>query len=588
MSYENCNNANFNQPPSNQQILYALSQMGAELSHGNQLILATFDEIVQKNQRAMQNKRRVRTSEQLLIAPGHYPQIQYTFDNGARECLDLTHDVTGENLVFNLAFGNRRVSSHFGIFFKAENVMVLGDKRKIRATYLYDRFIRTGIRFNPRIPISIIKKLLFEFWSPRIDMAESTIEIPALAGWFNDQFWHKGNFPYKSTTDFPELPIFEKVLKSQKMDRIYTEGYFEEISEIQRWQDRFVIASWPFCGLLSSLFRAENVELYSLNFVLLQEFAATKICYWMQIYHRESLAPFSLDVTSKELQRILQNAQDEVLIFDASTDGTETTYAKKKMEQNIQKIINCDKKNVTCETIPANAKVFVSSNVIFQTKLLNIFVDAEFFENFSDQFQMISTNFEAIFYVFIEFIENNIEKILSIIRKRRTDVPNSIKFLAIILEILCEFWKTEGVDFQMEMNFPLNWTFEELSEYFSLGESSELVAAFVEAVRSEIQKYPMEEKCYGGAYYENTVFYDETSIYFPTDIFDNILHNCGMESQKNNLMLELQKKGKIQREGKSLAKTPQIGGIRFEAYVLQKSLFEIPGRPELISLSKER
>ena len=140
----------------------------------------------------------------------------------------------------------------------------------------------------------------------------------------------------------------------------------------------------------------------------------------------------------------------------------------------------------------------------------------------------------------------------------------------------------------MEMNFPLNWTFEELSEYFSLGESSELVAAFVEAVRSEIQKYPMEEKCYGGAYYENTVFYDETSIYFPTDIFDNILHNCGMESQKNNLMLELQKKGKIQREGKSLAKTPQIGGIRFEAYVLQKSLFEIPGRPELISLSKER
>ena len=127
MSYENCNNANFNQPPSNQQILYALSQMGAELSHGNQLILATFDEIVQKNQRAMQNKRRVRTSEQLLIAPGHYPQIQYTFDNGARECLDLTHDVTGENLVFNLAFGNRRVSSHFGIFFKAENVIFMTD-----------------------------------------------------------------------------------------------------------------------------------------------------------------------------------------------------------------------------------------------------------------------------------------------------------------------------------------------------------------------------------------------------------------------------------------------------------------------------
>lgn len=177
-------------------------------------------------------------------------KIEYIFDNGDKHCLDLTHDVTGENKVFNLVFKNHRISSHFGIFFNAENVIVLGNKGKISLSYLYERFIRTGIRFNPQIPISIIKRLLFEFWSPRIDMDESTIEIPALAGWFNGAFWHNGNFPYKYTTDFPELPIFQKGLKSQKMDGTCRAGYFEEISQIQRWKDRFVVASWPFYGLL--------------------------------------------------------------------------------------------------------------------------------------------------------------------------------------------------------------------------------------------------------------------------------------------------------------------------------------------------
>lgn len=584
----NLNQQPSNQQPSNQELLFALSQIGTDLSHNNSLMLATFNELAQKNQRAMQKKRRVRTSEQLLVAPGHYPKVQYSFDNGDTLCLDLTHDVTGENVVFNLVFENCHTSSHFGIFFKAENVMVLGDKTKLRSGYLYERFIRTGIQFNRTIPISIIKRLIFEFWAPHVDMAESTLEIPALSGWFNGEFWHKNKFPYRNTTDFPELQIFRKGLTSQKMDKTCRDGYFEEMRQIQRWQDRFVIASCPFYGLLSSLFRAENIDFPPLNLVLLQEFDLRKICYWIQIYNRERLMPFSLDVNSKDLQKILQDSKDEALIFDASTDGSETPYVKRKIEQNIHKIINFDKKITAYNTIPANNKIILSSNLIIQDNILNIFIDTDFFEDFSDQYPMTPTDFGTIFSNFIEFIESNLKKTLQIIRKRRKDIPEKMKFLTIIHEILTEFWKEEGIDFQTELDFPLNWTFDELSEYFDLGESPDLETAFVEAVRREIKNYYMEEKCYGGTYFDDTIYYDDAFLYFPTDIFEDILHSNGMAHLKSILLLELQKNRKILREGRSIAKTPQIGGVRFEAYVIHEELFRIPGRPELIALGKEK
>lgn len=188
----------------------------------------------------MRKKRRIRTAERLVVAKGEPLSIEYFYDNGDRENKQLTLNVTGENCVFTLDFGRREKVPYFGILFKSESLLVTGEKRKARGAYLYDCFVRAGITFNPQIPTALIKKTLFEHWGALIDNTESTMQVPALAGWFSNEFWHKGNFPYKRTTDFPDLPILHKDLIYAPMKGSYMQSYFAEMLKFQQWQDRLV------------------------------------------------------------------------------------------------------------------------------------------------------------------------------------------------------------------------------------------------------------------------------------------------------------------------------------------------------------
>lgn len=582
------NYQNTEQPqPTNRELLASLSEFGYRITQHSELMLAEVTELARKNEQLSRNKKRIRTAERLVVAKGQPLGVEYLYDNGHREIKDLAENITGGYRIFNLDFGGREEGLRFGILFEEEMVFVTGEKKKVRGSYLYECFVRAGVAFNLHISQSVIKKILFEYWGSVIDNAESSMRIPALAGWFNGEFWHKGDFPYKRTADFPDLPILHKDLKYVEMEESHRQAYFREICKIQRWQDRLIITSCPFWGLLSSLLGRDKAAKYCLNFVLLKEFNVDMVCSWFQIYNREHLMPFSLDVTAKGLERILEDAQDEVLVFNAAIDESETDYLKKKSFRHILKIANANSAQSDSGIRPQNAYAFISKNIISRRNFLNIIVDSDFYDFNEDSQQFDEMQNEAVFYSFVRFVQNHMDEVRQIIRKKRVGIPRTMQTFAIIHDILTMFWDEEGIDFDEVLHLPADWSFWDIEQFYFEGEMEGYVPALIKAVRSRIGNYFMKEKHYGGQYAEGMVFYDDRFFFFPTVVFDEILSDCGLKNQKSQILLELQKDEKLKRDEDSVAKALQIGGKRFEAYVVCREVFETVGKPSLISLSRE-
>ena len=136
-----------------------------------------------------------------------------TYDNGEREANPFICNLKGTWEIFSLQFLEKRSISVVGIFFSNSPKIIFLDEKNISSRAIYESFLRAGVKFSSGISAATAKQILFETFVPEIEKVEKTITISALAGWYQGNFLHKANFPYRLPKNLPSLPVFEKTFQ---------------------------------------------------------------------------------------------------------------------------------------------------------------------------------------------------------------------------------------------------------------------------------------------------------------------------------------------------------------------------------------
>ena len=85
---------------------------------------------------------------------------------------------------------------------------------------------------------------------------------------------------------------------------------------------------------------------------------------------------------------------------------------------------------------------------------------------------------------------------------------------------------------------------------------------------------------------ENCIFYDNTQMYFPTDIMDCICTSSGIKNYKK-LLVKLRSKGLLSAAQDRLSKQIVVNQKNFTCYVLRRELFEKTGDIDITLIGKE-
>ena len=363
-----------------------LYSLGQQIGMNNQLLLDNVDQMIKKAERQNQKRRRKKEGDQLVVSGDLFLGMNRFYDDGSNALFQLSKVLTGKNIVYILDFQGLEKTEKFGIFFENEGIWVVGDKRKVRPTSLLDYFVKAAGPFCPGVSGAVIGKVLYDHWAVSIEQTDNRLTVPVLAGWHNGDFLHAGNFMFKKTTDFPPIPVLEKEFP----DVIFTEEivqiYFQELRKISRWKERLLITLYPFVGILSSVFDEMHAQVdICLNFVEIDPMDRKIVCSWLKIFNRRTLLPRSLDMKETELRRLITGTNDELLIFDATSEAHETDYHRRKIKKNVAAIIAGMKHqgNVTEEerVHGSYACVFFSKDLMLEVDVQNIMLDSEFYKD---------------------------------------------------------------------------------------------------------------------------------------------------------------------------------------------------------------
>lgn len=157
-------------------------------------------------------------------------------------------------------------------------------KEKISEKGLWEGFIKNGIRFNSQISKRKIQVALFEYFMPQIYAAESK-QIPALAGWFETEFWSAENFLFEKNEGLNDLPIRKKFFYGYKDGQLQMEEYFEGIREIADWKNRMWSVIYSVGGMFSSLLLEAGITLEKyLNLVNFSGISVRSLRRYFQVF----------------------------------------------------------------------------------------------------------------------------------------------------------------------------------------------------------------------------------------------------------------------------------------------------------------
>lgn len=568
-----------------------IAQLSNAIGQNNAMLLENVTQIMKKNEIANRNKKPKRLGEKLMASPNDYLSIVYQYDNGATQCYPLTKSVSGDYVVFTLDFNGHEECEKFGILFRGENKFVVGSKKRLRGDYLYECFVKSGIRFNTEIPKANVVRVLHEFFSPIIENTQDRYIVAPFAGWNRGRFCDSDNFAWQKTSEFPDLPVFHKHFERVGITNQMVKVYFSYLRQIVSVQDRVLVMIIPFIGCMASIINEAWHEIpFFVNFVMMNGFDWSPLCKLMKIFNRSDLQPNTLDITAKELVEILENANDEVLIFDAMYANEDSCYIKNKLRDNTVKIGNIltgkRGKNKGRKSLGYGLAVFFSMRAYQQKNCLNVYIDDDFFE---DNGSAIEFDFlkamEGVMTEFCSFVEKNYANILKKIRKRRDEKEERKLILEIMEDVLFAFWSEQEIHLREMLSLPENFRFPDIIQEERDGE--ELLCQFITGVRRNIVRFYAKDRGRTADYKMEGVYYDEKMVDFSPYVFRCILEWSGLSSYRHELLLELEKNSAIKKGKDGFLVKRTIGGERHKVYEISRELFNDIGKEEIIDLAKE-
>ena len=557
-------------------LLQSMDYYVSQLGQNNALLLENVRKMMEASERANRKKRKCKTNEIVSITENGEIIFVRMYDDGSREAFPFIVNLTGEPVFYRAKFkGYTLPDDYSAVYFRCQNIWIFQKEKSISAGKLFHNFILSGVRFGSEIPESTIKRLLFSSFGVRMKNAENQIEIPALAGWYDGKFWSRESIPSEFKGDMPSLPIMEKSFLHFQMDGNLWECYFREMRQIAHWEDRLIVMLYPVAALMSSLLKENHLPLdIGVNFVLMEKFSVKKICYWFQIFNRDHYK-YLRGLTCNALQKEVSVHKDDIVIYDMETYPSDSYYQRSEPLKRFMTLFRYLEEGTLLAGLAG-----ISNNIVLHSNIVNLFLD----ENFCNEAISVTDNdvVGVFLSAFVEYAEQNIRMVSQ--KVKGSPGCGNTGIFQVVLEILNEFWKTEGIDFRKAADLPNNIDFDELFRKKQFL-PDDLLEHFRLKMRKSAPEQFFEKK--NNANNKNSILYDADYLWIPTGLFFEILQLQGMAVYKAQILLQLREAGKLETDGHGMSKRVQCSGVSEEYYKIERSFFNAFDIADIVDLGKE-
>ena len=572
----------------NQQVMQGIESVNWSIQRGNELMEQYVQSTEKRLQAAERKKKRKRVQDSICVTQEGRIVIVETYDTGEQIVEPFIMNITGKWDVYHIKFIKTKIrEQYFVISFPLSDIHIIGKNSKNSEKGLYDYFVKGGIKFNSRLSKSRIMTVLFQSFGPEIENCTKTLCLPELAGWTNRRFMTSEKFPLCTRQDFPNLPILEKHFNPfASMENI--EEYLRMIFTISRWENRILMMEIPVSGMMASIFAEEKLKInFCVNMIFLQMQNKWDFSQFVQIFNRDVSEIIEADMNEKKLAEKLSACNDEVIILDACT-LLENSYKRRKIRENTEKV-----KQKVCggeNSLLGIEREIYCSLLIFSEQIqlnnaINVFVDEDFWKK-PNEFQEILREkpIESFIACFIQFAENNLHEVHTIIKNNYIQTPNKCEaILQATWEILQKFWESRGIILGEYLQIPpqIEW-----SIFSRKIREEDLIRIFIEAVRDDIKYWKTIEKNRNRKYESRSIYYCAEWIMIPNEVFDRILGRHGLLGNKLYILYELKQRGDLRCDQEGLSQRIQIDMQRKEFYCLKRALFKKIGAPDIIDLGR--
>lgn len=572
----------------NQQVMQGIESVNWSIQQGNELMEQYVQSTEKRLQAVERKKRRKRVQDSICVTQDGKIIIVEMYDTGEQIVEPFIINITGRWDVYRIKFVKTKIrEQYFIISFPLSDMYIIGKNSQNSEKGLYDYFVKGGIKFNSRLSKSRIMTVLFQSFGPEIENCTKTLCLPELAGWTNRRFMTSEKFPLCTRQDFPNLPILEKHFNLfASMENI--EEYLRMIFTISRWENRILMMEIPVWGMMASIFAEEKLKInFCVNMIFLQMQNKWDFSQFVQIFNRDVSEIIEADMNEKKLAEKLSACNDEVIILDACT-LLENSYKRRKIRENTEKV-----KQKVCggeNSLLGIEREIYCSLLIFSEQIqlnnaINVFVDEDFWKK-PNEFQEILREkpIESFIACFIQFAENNLHEVHTIIKNNYIQTPNKCEaILQATWEILQKFWESRGIILGEYLQIPpqIEW-----SIFSRKIREEDLIRIFIEAVRDDIKYWKTIEKNRNRKYESRSIYYCAEWIMIPNEVFDRILGRHGLLGNKLYILYELKQRGDLRCDQEGLSQRIQIDMQRKEFYCLKRALFKKIGAPDIIDLGR--
>ena len=509
------------------------------------------------------------------------------YDDDIMEATDFVTNLTGGWNVYKVEINENESVSMFAISFPQQNVWIFGESQRVQGFYLYERFIKSGVKFGVGFSRNKISTILFETFAPMILQTVNRIEVSALTGWQDGSYRCRSNFPYYSMKEFCLLPVMKKDLSEIHITETFYLKYFKKILKMPNKTVRVLQLLYPLAGIMNSWLcsKGKPVDFY-INFIETKKIDIQNVCSCFQILNRHVLRAFNPDVSQKRLEDFLKCLKDEILIADFRIHQDSPYYKSKKIQNALTQIGDVLTRQSSLAGIDKEiyaAFVSISERWIFRSNALNIICD----ENVEGGLAEWGTTegieiISAILFEMVEFLQANRQQVDWIIQQKREVTDFRRVILEILYDIATFFWQNFGVDFEQETQIKK----EELVSIFqdNFYDAEEVEKAFFIAVRCEAQKLLFVQR--ERMQVEGAVGYDDDFLYFRSNELKKILSSTGLENEIEKILLQLKARQVLKCGVEGFQKKIQVGGERFAVYQIERSFFNKAGLIDVVELGR--
>lgn len=578
--FENDNNANLPRGvwygSGTEDLIQSLNNFMIQLGQNNHLILADVQQMIKKSERESRKKRKRKVNEQISVTEAGEIILLRLYDDGSREAFPFVINFTGEPKFYSVKFNDYSLPDDYcAVYFSCQDLWIFQKKKNISAGKLFQNFVLAGVKFNPAISSSVVKNLLFMSFGVRMQNAENTIEIPALAGWYNGKFWSEESLPNEFKGDMPLLPIMGKKFSHFQEEENLWKSYFREMRQITDWEDRLIVMLYPVAALMASLFADNSLPLeMGVNFVLLEAFPVKQLFEWCQIFNRDCCERLE-GLSHTALQKESAVRKDEVLIYDLRKYENDSYYQRSESTKKFLCLLRYMEEGTLLAGMAG-----ISNDIILQENIVNLLVDEMFCKQ--DLSMADSHAVGAFLFAFVQFVEQNIQQVSQKMREYRGSGNAGI--FRVTLNLLIEFWKMEGIDFLKAADLPTKIDFSKLLRKKQFL-PDDLLEYFRLAMRESAKELFFENK--RTSHHKEAILYDEDFLWIPSELFGKVLQSQGMAEYRSLILMQLRDAGKLETDGHGMSRRVQRAGKSSEYYKIERMFFNSFDVADIVDLGKE-